>query len=325
MNFPPPDCFVLGAGLGTRLRPLTDQLPKPLVPVGLKPLITFAFDHLVADVGADAFIVNTHHLPDTFATAFPEATYRERPIAFRHEPILLETGGGIRNIADLLRADRPLLVYNGDILTDLPLAPALAAHRASGRLATMILRSGGGSKHVAFDAAGGVVLDVRDRFGKGHPHEHVFTGVYLVDPALLEHIPAETKISIIPIFIDLMREGHAIGGVAIDEGEWRDLGSRKEYLEVHRTLRGDLAEAFPRYGAPDRKWREWVSPDARLGVGARVLGCSTVGAGAIVGDDAIVEDSIIWPGGEVAAGAKLRQCIVRGGSVAGGDLKGKDL
>ena len=325
MNLPPPDCFVLGAGLGTRLRPLTDQLPKPLVPVGLKPLITFAFDHLMADVGADAFILNTHHLPDVFATALPESSYRGRPIAFRHEPILLETGGGIRNIADLLRGDRPLLVYNGDILTDLPLAPALAAHRASGRLATMILRSGGGPKHVAFDAAGGAVLDVRDRFGKGHPHEHVFTGVYLVDPALLQHIPAETKISIIPIFIDLIREGHAIGGVVVDEGEWRDLGSRKEYLDVHRALRGDVAETFPRYGAPGRGWREWVSPDARLGVGARVLGCSAIGAGAIVGDGAMVEDSIIWPGAEVVAGAKLRQCIVRGGSAAAGDLKGKDV
>lgn len=325
MNLLPPDCFVLGAGLGTRLRPLTDQIPKPLLPVGLKPLISFAFDHLMADVGADAFIVNTHHLPETFAAAFPKSSYRDRPIHFRHEEILLETGGGIRNIADLLRADRPLLVYNGDILTDLPLAPALAAHRASGRLATMILRSGGGPKHVAFDAAAGVVLDVRDRFGKGHPHEHVFTGIYFVDPALLQHVPAETKISIIPILIDLMREGHAIGGVAVDEGEWRDLGSRKEYLEVHRSLRGDLAETFPRYGAPDRGWRQWVSPLAQLGTGARVLGSSAVGAGAVIGDGAFVEDSLIWPGGEVASGARLRQCIVRGGSVATGELKGKDL
>ena len=94
--------FVLAAGLGTRLRPLTDTLPKPLIPVGLKPLITFAFDHLIADAGVEEFIVNTHHLAGAYAGAFPDGTYRGRPLHFRHEPVLLETGGGIRNVADLL-------------------------------------------------------------------------------------------------------------------------------------------------------------------------------------------------------------------------------
>ena len=131
--------------------------------------------------------------------------------------------------------------------------------------------------------------------------------------------------SIIPILIDLIREGKSIGGVVIDEGEWRDLGSRKEYLEVHRALRTDLAERFPRYGAPDPTWREWISPRAQLGAGARVLGSSSVGAGATLGDGALIEDSIIWPGGNVAAGARLRACIVRGGSTASGELKGKDV
>jgi mannose-1-phosphate guanylyltransferase len=321
----PPDCFVLGAGLGTRLRPLTDQLPKPLIPVGLKPLITFAFDHLIADAGADRFIVNTHQLSDCFSAAFSDGNYRGRPIRFRHEPVLLETGGGIRNISDLLRGDRPLLVYNGDILTDLPLAPAIAFHRGSGHLATMVLRSTGGPKQIAFDAAAGTVLDVRDRFGRGHPHEHIFTGIYLIEPALLEVIPAGTKVSIIPILVDIIRGGKAVGGIVIDDGEWRDLGSRKEYLEAHRALRSDLAETFPRYGAPDPRWREWISPQAQMGVGARVLGCSAIGAGAMIGDGAVIEDSLVWPGGEVAAGARLRSCIVRGGSHAAGELKGKDV
>ncbi len=320
-----PDCFVLGAGLGTRLRPLTDQLPKPLVPVGLKPLISFAFDHLIADAGVERFVVNTHHLPEAFTATFPGGVYRDRPIHFRHEAELLETGGGIRNIADLLHGDRPLLVYNGDILTDLPLAPAIARHRTSGHVATMVLRSKTGPKQIAFDAAGATVLDVRDRFGRGYPHEHSFTGIYLLEPALLDLIPAGAKISIIPILIDLIRGGRSVGGVVIDEGDWRDLGSRKEYLEVHRALRADLQESFPRYGAPDPRWREWVSPKAELGAGARIVGCSAVGAGARIGDGAVLEDSLIWPGGEVAAEARLRGCIVRGGSRAAGELKGKDV
>src|SRR5690242_12726955 len=93
--------FVLGAGLGTRLRPLTDDLPKPLVPIFQKPLITFAFDHLIA-FGIEKFIVNTHHLPERFAETFLENSYREIPITFVHEPVRLETGGGIKNIESLL-------------------------------------------------------------------------------------------------------------------------------------------------------------------------------------------------------------------------------
>jgi len=78
--------FVLGAGLGTRLRPLTDDLPKPLVPIFQKPLITFAFDHLI-ELGIGRFIVNTHHLPERFGEAFPGNRYRDHPVEFVHEPV----------------------------------------------------------------------------------------------------------------------------------------------------------------------------------------------------------------------------------------------
>src|ERR1700738_4831921 len=89
--------FVLGAGLGTRLRPLTDELPKPLVPIFQKPLITFALDHLI-DTGVDKIFINTHRLPEKFAEAFPGNRYAWRTLGFITEPVLLETGGGIKNI-----------------------------------------------------------------------------------------------------------------------------------------------------------------------------------------------------------------------------------
>ena len=115
--------FVLGAGLGTRLRPLTDELPKPLVPVFGKPLITFAFDHLLA-AGVRRFVVNTHHLPELFRDSLGNGTYRSCPLSLVHEPVLLETGGGIKNAEPLL-TESSFLVYSGDVLTDLPLAPLI--------------------------------------------------------------------------------------------------------------------------------------------------------------------------------------------------------
>src|SRR5438270_6115525 len=86
---------VLGAGLGTRLRPLTDDLPKPLIPIFQKPLITFALDHLIA-VGVKSFVINTHHRPEPFRELFAQASYRGFPVDLVHEPEILGTGGGIK-------------------------------------------------------------------------------------------------------------------------------------------------------------------------------------------------------------------------------------
>ncbi|MGY8689607.1 MAG: sugar phosphate nucleotidyltransferase, partial [Verrucomicrobiales bacterium] len=127
--------FVLGAGLGTRLQPLTEWLPKPMVPVYHRPLISYAFNHVRSLPDLEGYVVNTHHYPEAYTAAFPESAYNGLPIAFRHEPILLETAGGIANIADLLGRER-FLVYNGDILSDIPLAPLLEAHERGGHEVT---------------------------------------------------------------------------------------------------------------------------------------------------------------------------------------------
>ena len=129
--------FVLGAGLGLRLRPLTEDLPKPLVPIFQKPLITFALDHLAA-AGVKSFVVNTHHLSGHFETLFANGRYRQLPIRLIHEPDLLETGGGIKNAQPSL-GTKPFIAYSGDVLTDLPLEPLLEAHFAGGNDVTLAL------------------------------------------------------------------------------------------------------------------------------------------------------------------------------------------
>ena len=130
--------FVLGAGLGTRLKALTVQRPKPLIPVANKPLITYAFDHL-RGVGVERFVVNTHWCSEAYARAFPDAAYRGAALLFRDEqPEVLETAGGIWNARELLGGEA-FIVYNGDILSDLPLAPAL---RATGVETTFDVREG---------------------------------------------------------------------------------------------------------------------------------------------------------------------------------------
>src|SRR6267378_6766293 len=108
--------FVLGAGLGTRLRPLTDDRPKPLIPIFQKPLITFALDHLI-DLGVKSFIINTHHRAAAFQELLAEESYGGHPVRLVHEPEILGTGGGIKNVEPLLH-DEHFITYSGDILTD---------------------------------------------------------------------------------------------------------------------------------------------------------------------------------------------------------------
>lgn len=314
--------FVLGAGLGTRLKSLTATLPKPLIPFYQRPLITFAFDHLI-DLGVEEFIVNTHHLPEAYHEAFPDGRYRNRQITLRHEPVLLETAGGIGNVADLLGNDT-CIVYNGDILTDLSLHGALQTHRESGNAVTLILRSTGDARHIAWDAQSGRVTDIRNKLGSGDSGSFQFTGIYLIEPSFVQRIEPGVKKSVIPHFLDLIKEGDQLGGVVADDGQWWDLGDRQSYLNAHAAAAQN--DGFPSYenGDPHALWKRFVSESATVSDTAMVQQ-STIGAGAKIGSHASVKDSIIWPGGCVADNADLQRCIVRTGETARGSLRDADV
>jgi len=307
--------FVLGAGLGARLKSLTERHPKPLIPIYGKPLITFAFDQLIA-AGILEIIVNTHHCHSAYETAFPDQSYNGARLIFEHEPILLETAGGIKNIERHLK-EEPLLVYNGDILTNLPVQKALAHHRASGNEVTMVLRSQGEPLHVALED--GRVVDIAGRLGAAASRHCLFTGIYVVEPAFLRRIPPRTKISVIPLFMEMIKEGAALGGVVLDEGSWWDLGTREKYLEVHRAL------ATGDFFGNGREWRSPLAPTAQVAADARLDGFVTAGAGAVIEARAKVTDCILWEGARVSAGSVLNRCIVTSGRTAAGQHSGVDF
>ncbi len=310
--------FILGAGLGTRLRPLTAALPKPLVPVGNRPLITFAFDHLINDLGIEAFAVNTHHCPEAYAKAFPHGGYRGRPLLFRHEPVLLDTAGGIDNLRDWLPRDESFIVYNGDILTDLPLRPAMEAHLRSGDAVTMVLRSHGDELRVGFDHATGKVVDLRGVLVPDWPHRYQFTGIYLVSPRFLRFLKPGGIESVVLPMLESIREGERIGGVVIDEGEWSDLGERNAYLAA-LALPG---KGFPRYRSePVGR----ISGEAEIEPGVRIDAISTVGPGAHIGQGSVIRESVIWADGRVSPGSILDRVVVRGGETANGSLCNVDV
>jgi NDP-sugar pyrophosphorylase family protein len=309
--------FVLAAGLGTRLRPLTDNLPKPLIPIFQKPLITFALDHLIA-AGVQSFVINTHRLPNLFHEFFSENAYDGHSVAIAHEPDLLETGGGIKNVEGILGKE-PFIVYSGDILTDVALEPLIAEHFRAGNDVTLGLRRNTGL------GAGVVMRDGRvvEISTKSDPKENFdYANISVWNPEIFGRIPAKRKISFIPILIDWINHGGTIGGLAVDDGKWFNIGSRTQYLEVHRKI---LRDDWKPYYVKVRDWPERIAKSAAVDVSAELRGCSVVGGDCRVGAEAVLEDTILWPGAQIASQSHLQGCIVRSQKKASGIHRNIDI
>jgi len=302
--------FLPGAGLGTRLRPLTDQLPKPLIPVFNKPLVEFHLDHLIA-TGYDRFLINTHHCPALWRQTFGgdgfEADYRGYPVHFRHEPILLETGGGLKNVEDLV-AGEDLLLCNADTLHDLDIRRLAAAHRDGKNAVTLGLRSSGGPLHVQWDPSTGRVMDIRQNLGMSDAPSFLFTGLYIVSPEIFSWIEPGRVTSVIPVFLAMLRAGRRIGGVLLDDGTWIDLGTPSSYLEAHSILHRknyQLSFALANSLQP-------ISGSAR--VGAACSGFVSVGRNCFCEEGSSLENTVVWDNAQIPSDARLKSCVVQSGT-----------
>lgn len=308
--------FVLGAGLGLRMRPLSEVLPKPLIPIFQKPLITFALDHLIA-AGVESFVINAHHLAPAFQELFSTGSYRGHPVQLVYEPQILGTGGGIKNVQHLL-GKAPFFSYSGDLLTDIPLQPLMAEHLRAGNDVTIAVRDQGLRSDVALED--GRVVDIANRYGREGRFD--YAGIAIWSPATFDRIPPGQSVSFIPVLAEWIGQGGKIGGVPSNDAKWFNIGSRREYLAVHRTIQEEKWK--PDYvTAPE--WPVSVSPDAQVDSTARLSGFYSIGAGCQIGAEAMLEDTILWPGAQIASRSHLRNCIVRSQRKAEGHLSDIDI
>ncbi|MBI5067777.1 MAG: NTP transferase domain-containing protein [Deltaproteobacteria bacterium] len=336
--------MVLCAGLGTRLRPLTERLPKPAVPLCGLPLVRWPLA-LLAAAGVRRAVVNLHHLPrEMERAARTSAEALGLSLSVSEEPVLAGTGGALREARRLLRDASEILLLNGDVLFAADLASARAAHRRSGALATMLLAPmPPGTAYAAVEADDGLaVRRIAGRFGPGGQElaPWHFTGYHVLSPALLDAVPAlpfdcDVNRHVYPRLMDGRIRGH------VDRGYWNDLGSPAGYLRAHSDLlEGRIDGArFPgadplaalRPSGPGLWLGEGavVEPGAVLrapaavGAGTRVVAGATVGPRAFVGGDcavgagARVEEAVVWDGTVLPAGERLQ------GAVAAGPLRAR--
>ncbi|MDR1190969.1 MAG: NTP transferase domain-containing protein [Verrucomicrobiales bacterium] len=221
--------LVLGAGLGARLRPLTLACPKPLLPLRGRPMVEYVFAHL-ADSGVRRFIVNTHHAAERWARAFPKNEWRGLPLLFRHEPLLLGTAGGLKNVADLIGGET-IFLHSGDVVTDLPLAPLLAAHAGCDAEVTLALRDSA-LKTVGLDTDG-----VVRRVGYAADTDlawHDYANVAIVSARFLQRIPDTRPRELASVWRG-MTGGGALRGTVINSGEWHNIGTPEEYEKFNQS------------------------------------------------------------------------------------------
>jgi mannose-1-phosphate guanylyltransferase len=268
-------------------------------------------------------VVNVHHLPDAMAAA-AEAGARAvgLPLAVSREPVIAGTGGALREARRHLSGAGVVVVVNGDVLFDVDLAAAVAAHRASGALATMVLLPmPPGATYATVDVDGdGAVRRIAGRFGPGGDGlvPWHFSGVHVLSPELLDRVPAEPFECDVNrhVYPPLMAAG-AVRGLVV-EGYWNDLGTPARYLEASRdVLLGRVplarfARADPLAGSRDLATGVRVGAGATFGDGARLVAPCFVGAGAHVPAGAVIEDAVLWEGTALAAGERVAHAIAAG-------------
>jgi len=335
--------LVLCAGLGTRLRPLTERLPKPAVPVGGVPLVRWALA-LLRGAGVRRAVVNVHHLPDAMERiARSAAGALGMELSVSREPVIAGTGGALREARAHLAGADAILVVNGDVLFDVELSGALAAHRAAhaagGALATMVLLPmPAGARYAAVELdAGGAVRRIAGRFGPGGPRlvPLHFSGVHVLSPALLERVPAAPfEVDVRDVYAGLMADGLLRGHLV--EGYWNDLGAPDRYLAAQldllagRVPLGRFAGVDPFAGCEERGGGVRVARGARidpsatldgpalvgedsvLEAGARVGPGAVIGAACRVPAGAVVREAVLWDGTGLAAGERVERAIAAG-------------
>ncbi len=244
------------------------------------------------NAGVTEFIINTSYLDFTWDKAFPcpAPQYRGCPVTLSHEEEPLDSGGGIKKILHLWK-NGPIIIHNGDILTDIPLADLLAAHHRSGNLITMALRSVDGKRNVGFDPETGQITDMRHALGIT-PGTHQFAGTYIMEQEVANMFPQEEKFSIFPIWLELVRRGK-VGGVEFDWANWYEIGSPEAYLQA----------------ILDMPYSKRIHPTATISALAEVSEDCMVGQDAHIPAGCELTDCIVWPRTHVQPGTYRRAII----------------
>jgi mannose-1-phosphate guanylyltransferase len=324
--------MVMAAGLGTRLRPLTYEVPKPVVPVVNRPVMEHILE-LLPQHGFTEVISNLHWFPETIRDRIGDGSVLGVELTYRYEEELLGTAGGVRNVADFF-GDESFLVMAGDALTDIDLTALRGAHERNGGIATLAV------KRVANVSEYGVVITGSDGRIQGFqekpdPAEALSDlascMIYVLEREIFDYFPDRPVVDFaLDVFPALLENDVPFHVHVIDE-YWNDVGSLPEYLQGNLdALAGEVSvkgggtlleptgdEEAIETGEPGVSGPVLADPGCDLDPSARLDGPLVIGDGCTIGAGARVKHSVLLPGSEVPAGAIVAGAIYgRAGALA---------
>ncbi len=323
--------MVLAAGKGTRLLPLTKEIPKPMVPIVGKPMIQHIFELLAAS-GVDETRVNVFHLAESVLACYGERSrVGDMSVRVSREERLMGTAGGVKRLASISRGlDEAFVVVMGDALTDIDVREVVAFHKERKALATLALMPVSDTSQygvVRLDGEGNILAFQEKPDPKQAISTLANTGIYVLEPEALDYVPEDTFFDFAnDLFPCLLEAGERFVGYRSDDFYWSDVGT----LEAYRAAQADALAGKVRVKIPGERLAEsiWIDTNARLHQtvtleGPVVLGRDTVvergvtlsrnvtvGSGCRVLCGAIVKGSVLLPGSTVGSGAYLEGCTV---------------
>jgi mannose-1-phosphate guanylyltransferase len=297
--------LILAAGKGQRLRPLTQELPKPLLPVAGKAILCHTLDQLAA-VGCEATAINLHHLGEQIPQSLG-TSYAGIPLTYSREAELRGTLGALGPLQGFFSEADLILVINGDSHCRWPLRGLIREHYKKGGIATLLLskraeaeRFGGG---VGVDGEGKICsFRTGDEGSEKALERYVFAGAQVLSPALVNKVPPAGPSDLVQdLYLPLLLKGHSLQGWVTGR-RWHDLGTPRRYLEG--------AIDAGRGPWPGRLWRRsWVSPRAEVAPRAKVAS-SVLEAGVTVAAEARVERSLVLEGARIEEGSMVKESVI---------------
>jgi NDP-sugar pyrophosphorylase family protein len=319
---------ILAGGEGTRLRPLTLTVPKPVVPIVDRPFLRHQLD-LLATADIHEIVFSVAYRPELVQAVFGDGRALGKRIHYAVEDTPLGTGGAVRNAVPYL--DETTVVFNGDVLTDVDLPAVVRMHRASGAVATLVLTPVDNPTVfgvVETDETGRVRRFVEKPPASEVTSNNINAGIYVLEKEVIERMPPGVPYSIERSFFPGLLASGDLVRAHVHRGYWIDIGTPQKYLQAQRDI---LNGHFPVSLDAPRRAGGWVHPEAEVQPGAELLAPFYIGprcrvaASAVVGPDAVlveevevaagarVSDSVLWRGSSVGEGAQLKGALLGAG------------
>jgi NDP-sugar pyrophosphorylase family protein len=276
--------IILSAGYGTRLWPLTEDRTKPAIPILGKPLVGYVAEYLSA-YGCDEVVVNLHHRPESVRRALGDGSEFGVTLYYVEEPEILGTSGALDNARALLDGGDTFVVINGKIITDIDLNAALATHRRTKALATLVLLPNVECERFSVvKAADGLLrgfggMPVKANFSEVNPPLK-FTGIHLLEPGIFDYVPPGVfSHSTTDVYPQALAKGETIA-VHVAEGNWHELSTLRRYLDISLQLMAQKGDNV------------------------------TVGRDCRISTHAEISDAVLWDNVEVAEGARVKRAVL---------------